>query len=176
MKGGDKLKRIPINLKFELIEYNNSGFSKGKCYIAYTDQNRNGSFISKEAFEKGQKVYVLGVGSPDGSPIKLPGKKDYLKDKDGKVVMSSLDEDICKSIAEAGGGKYFHVDNSTNAQDELLQAIDKIQKSEIDIPVYSQYKEQFQVLAFIVLLLLVLDTIILKRKSSYFDKLKLFRK
>lgn len=52
MKGGDKLKRIPINLKFELIEYNNSGFSKGKCYIAYTDQNRNGSFISKDAFEK----------------------------------------------------------------------------------------------------------------------------
>jgi len=52
MKGGDKLKRIPIDLKFELMEYTNEGFSKGKCYVAYTDGNPNGSFISKEAYEK----------------------------------------------------------------------------------------------------------------------------
>ena len=46
------MKRIPIDLKFELIEYSNIGFSKGKCYVAYINENRNGSFISKEAFEK----------------------------------------------------------------------------------------------------------------------------
>jgi len=52
MKGGDKLKRIPIELKFELMEYTNSGFSRGKCKIAYSKENDNGSFISKEDFEK----------------------------------------------------------------------------------------------------------------------------
>ena len=65
------------------------------------------------------RVYVLGVGSANGAPIPISGTGDYMKDRSGNTVMSALNEDMCKQVAQAGGGAYIHVENNSAAQQQL---------------------------------------------------------
>ena len=44
---------------------------------------------AKEAAEKNMQVFILGIGSPDGSPIPVErGSNDFRKDKDGNVIIN----------------------------------------------------------------------------------------
>jgi Ca-activated chloride channel family protein len=60
--------------------------------------------------KRGVVIYTIGVGTPGGSQIKLTnerGQQDFLRDKDGTVVVSRLDEKTLRDIAQATGGAYF---------------------------------------------------------------------
>ena len=140
----------------------------GKAIFVITDgENHEADAVqaAKEALEKNIMVYVMGIGSPKGSPIPVAGG-GYLKDNAGETVITKLNEDMCKEIASAGGGKYIHVDNTSAAMDMLDEEIGKLQKGEVTVRNYNQYNEQFQAFAIIVLLLLILDVCILERKGK----------
>lgn len=150
----------------------------GRAIIIITDgENHEGGAeeAAKVAAEKGMMVYVLGVGSPEGAPI--PGDKanEYRKDKDGNVIVTRLNEQMCQEIAKAGKGAYIRVDNTNAAQKLLQKEIDKLAKADLETTVYSDFDEQFQVLAWIALLLLALDILILQKKNPLFKNIKLFR-
>ena len=118
----------------------------GKAIIVVTDgEDHEGGAeeAAKAARKKGMRVYVLGVGSPDGSPIPL-GNGEYMKDKTGNTVMTKLNEDMCRTIAQAGGGAYIHVNNNSNAQQQLDNELAKLSKKEMLSTVYSDYDEQYQ--------------------------------
>lgn len=119
-------------------------------------------------------MFVLGVGSPKGSPVP-DGNGGYMKDNTGQEVMSALNEDMCKQIAEAGGGAYIHVDNTSLAQRQLNDELTKLQKGDLSSVIYSEYDEQFQAVGILVLLLLVIETLILERKNPLLGKIKLFK-
>ena len=124
----------------------------GKAIIVITDgEDHEGGALeaAKAAKEKGMRVYVLGVGSTQGAPIPV-GNGDYMKDNTGQTVMSALNEDMCRQVAEAGGGAYIHVENNSNAQEQLDNALDKLAKKEISSTIYSDYDEQFQAVGIIV--------------------------
>jgi Ca-activated chloride channel family protein len=53
----------------------------------------------------GVRVYALGIGETSGAPIPLP-EGGFKEDKDGNVVVSRLDEDALRWLAEATGGAY----------------------------------------------------------------------
>src|SRR5574344_1264473 len=92
----------------------------GKAIIVITDgEDHEGGALeaAREAKDKGMRVFVLGIGSPKGAPIPIGGGNDYIKDETGQTVMSALNEDMCKQVAEAGGGAYIHVENNSNAQE-----------------------------------------------------------
>ena len=78
----------------------------GKAIIVVTDgEDHEGGALeaAKDAKKKGMRVYVLGVGSPNGAPIPL-GNGNYMKDRTGNTVMTKLNEEMCRQVAEAGGG------------------------------------------------------------------------
>ena len=149
----------------------------GKAIVVITDgEDHEGGAVeaAEAARKKGMRVYVLGVGSPKGSPIPVPGTGDYIKDNTGNTVMSALNEDMCKQVAEAGGGAYIHVDNNSNAQEQLNSELDKLARKETASTIYSDYDEQFQAFGIIALLLLILETCLLDRKSPLFRRVTLF--
>ena len=150
----------------------------GKAIIVITDgEDHEGGAVeaAEEAKRRGMNVYVLGVGSASGAPIPMPGiGNDYIRDNTGTVVMSALNEAMCKEIALAGGGAYIHVENNSNAQKLLDNELDKLAKSEMDTTSYSELNEQFQVFGIIVLLLLILEVCILDRKNPLFKGIRLF--
>lgn len=165
----------------EAIELSSRSFTKqdkiGRAIIVITDgEDHEGGAekAAKEAKKNGMRVFVLGVGSPKGSPIP-DGNGGYMKDNTGREVMSALNEQMCKQIAQAGGGAYIHVDNNNVAQRQLDNEIAKLQKGDILNVVYSEYDEQFQAVGILVLLILVIETIILESKNPLLKRIKLFK-
>lgn len=151
--------------------------SKAVFVITDGEDNEGGAVeTARAAAEKGIKVYVLGVGSPQGAPIPVPGSTQYITDNTGNVVVSKLNEPMCQEIAAAGRGAYIYVDNSSSAQEKLSEYVDKLAKAEMESSVFSEYDEQFQAVALLALFLLVLDVMIMERKNPLFKKIRLFHK
>lgn len=129
---------------------------------------------AKLAKEKGIIVHVIGMGKPEGAPIPVDGTMSFWKDKDGNVVVSKLNEDMCKNIALAGGGTYVRADNTNSAYRIVTKELDKLAKSEIKTEMFSDYNEQFQSFAIFALILLLIETFIFDRQNKKLSKLKLF--
>ena len=128
---------------------------------------------AKAAAEKGIHVNVVGMGDPKGAPIPLEGG-NYMKDNDGNVVITKLSEQMAQEIAAAGNGMYVRADNTNSALKALQGEIEKMNKTEMDSKVYSEYDEQFHLFAWIALFLLVADVLTLDRKNRVFRKITLF--
>ena len=149
-----------------------------KAIIVITDgENHEGGAVeaAQAAAEKGYLVYVLGVGLPSGTPI--PGERsgEFRKDKDGNVVVTRLNENMCREIASAGGGAYFYVDNSNSAEKALQKELDKLAKADIETTVYTEYDEQFRIFAWIVLALLLIEMFIGESRNPGLERLRLFK-
>ncbi|WP_025829711.1 VWA domain-containing protein [Hoylesella nanceiensis] len=150
----------------------------GKAIILITDgeDNEGGALEAvKEAKEKGVNVFILGVGDSKGAPIPL-GNGEYLKDNHGQTVMTALNENMCKEIAQAGSGTYIHIDNTSLAQEQLNNELSKLQKGDSDAVVYSEYNEQFQIVALLSFILLLIEVCLLERKNPLFKRFNLFKR
>ena len=151
----------------------------GRAVIVITDgENHEGGAVeaAKAAAEKGIQVSVLGVGMPDGAPIPVEGTNDFRRDRVGNVVVTRLNEQMCQEIAQAGDGIYVRVDNSNAAQKVIAQEINKMAKADVETQVYTEFNEQFQAVAWIILLLLLAEMLILERKNPLFRNIHLFKK
>ena len=149
----------------------------GKTILLITDgENHEDDAVkaAKAAADRGISVNIVGIGQPEGAPIPVGGGKDYLKDNEGNVVITRLNEQMCQEIAAAGKGIYVRADNTNSALRTLQKEIDKMEKAEQESQVYSEYDEQFQSLAWIVLLLLIAEYIIMDRRNRIFRRVKLF--
>ena len=76
----------------------------GRAIIVITD-GENHEDGAKEAAEiaqkKGINVFILGIGNTKGAPIPM-GDGSYLKDHAGNTVMTALNEQMCRELAQAG--------------------------------------------------------------------------
>ena len=106
----------------------------------------------------------------------MPGTGQYLKDNTGNEVLSKLNEDMCREVAQAGNGAYIHVDNSNIAQVQLNNELTKLSKKDISSSIYSDYDEQFQAVGILALIALIIEICVLERRNPFLKKLKLFRK
>ena len=149
----------------------------GRAIVIITDgENHEGGAVeaAQEAAKKGIRVFVLGVGSPDGAPIPIEGTNEYRKDNSGNVIVTRLNEQMCQEIAKAGDGMYIRVDNTNSAQRALNSEINKMAKTDVESSVYTEFNEQFQALAWLILILLLVEMLILERKNPLFKNIKLF--
>ena len=149
----------------------------GKAIIVITDgENHEDDAVgaAKLAAENNIIVNVIGMGKADGAPIPVPGTMNFWKDKDGNVVVSKLNEPMCKEIAQAGKGIYVHADNSNSAFRTITKQLDSLAKSDIKSTVFSEYNEQFQSFALLALIILIIDFFIFDRKNKRLSKFKIF--
>ena len=130
--------------------------------------------VAARAKELGIKVIVVGIGKPEGSPIPMPGTNNFRKDRQGNVVVSRLNEDMCRDIAKAGNGIYVRCDNTNTAMRTLQKEIDTLATTEIETKVYTDYNEQFQSFALVALFLLIIDFFIFNRKNKSLTRLDIF--
>lgn len=150
----------------------------GRAIILITDgEDHEGGALeaAKAAKKKGISVFILGIGDLKGAPIPL-GNGDYLTDASGRTVMTALNEDMCRQVAQAGSGTYIHVDNTRSAQEKLNDELTRLQKGETNAVIYSEYDEQFQAFGIIVLLLLIIEVCILEARNPLLKNISLFRR
>ena len=150
----------------------------GRAIIVITDgeDHEGGSLEAAQAAKKkGMRVFVLGVGDTKGAPIPS-GDGGYMTDNAGQTVMSALNEDMCRQIAQAGGGAYIHVDNTNVAQNKLNDELTKLQKGDITSTIYSEYDEQFQAFGILALLMLIIEICVFESKNRLLKNVRLFKK
>ena len=149
-----------------------------RAIILITDgENHEDDAIAaaQSAKEAGIHLYVIGIGKPEGAPIPIPGTNNYRKDRQGQVVVTKLNEEMCQQIAAAGNGAYIHCDNTNTAMRALEQELDKLATTEIETTTYFDRNEQYQSFVLIALLLLVIEFFVFNKKFKLFDYEKLFK-
>ena len=151
--------------------------SRAIFLITDGEDNEGGAIeAAKEAANHGVRVYILGIGDPAGAPIPMPGSNQYITDEEGNVVVSKLNEDMCREIAKAGNGSYIYVDNSSSAQEKLAEQVNRLAKAKMESQIYSEFDEQFQGFIILGLIFLLLDILIMERQNHRIQISKLLRR
>lgn len=149
----------------------------GKALIIITDgedHEEDAIQAAQTVAKEGIRIFILGVGSPDGSKILLPDGT-ILTDSDGHEVVSRLNEKMCREVAAAGKGSYFHITGTDTAKEQLQEQLGKLQKSDTSNS-YAVYDEQFQAVALLILLLLIVELFMAETKGTWLKRIKLFGK
>lgn len=150
----------------------------GRAIVVITDGENHepgATDAAAAAKKKGINVFILGIGNTTGAPIPM-GDGGYLKDHSGNTVMTALNENMCKELAQAGSGQYIHVDNTSDAEKTLNDDLAKLQKGDTSSVIYSEYDEQFQAVGILVILLLIIEICILEVKNPLLRNVMFFGK
>lgn len=135
----------------------------GKAIVVITDGENHESGAeeaARRASELGIKVYVMGIGTVKGGRIPAGKSGEFLRDREGNIVVTKLNETMAQSIATAGNGTYIRVDNTNSAQEFIENELDTLTKDEVKTEVFTKFKEQYGVIALIAFLLLVTDILV----------------
>ena len=117
---------------------------------------------ARQAAELGIKVYTIGVGSADGQPIPVEG--GLLRDKDGEIVVTRLDEQTLRDVARAGGGAYIHAGGEEFGLNPIVEDIRRMEDEAFGSVVFEEYDEQYMYFFGAALFLLVIQMLIGERK------------
>ncbi|HUI32397.1 MAG: VWA domain-containing protein [Dysgonamonadaceae bacterium] len=141
------------------------------------DHEGNATQIAKQAADAGIMVNVIGIGSVDGSPIPESSYSDkYKTDTEGNIVVSKLNEQMAREIAQSGKGLFVHADNTNAAMNALESELNKLQTKQIESLAYSEYDEKFPIIAWILLIVLIVEVCIFDKKNRIFRNIRIFKR
>ena len=154
---------------------------KNKAIIVISDgENHEDDAVgaARKAFEKGVRVYAIGVGTPEGAPIPIPNSQNqYLKDNTGNTVVTKIDEPSLQQIAAAGQGIYVRANMAETGLNTIFDEVNKIEKKEYDSKIFSDYEDRFQYFIGLSIFFLILELVIFEReKTNYSASLILLKK
>lgn len=141
------------------------------------DHSEAAATVAEEAAEAGIRIFTIGVGSEKGGPIPLKRNGvilNYKKDGQGETVITKLNEDTLKDIAEEANGVYINGNNTEKVVEDIRDILNKMDKTEFESKQFAAYESQFQWFLGLGILLLFLDIFLLERKTAWLKKLNLF--
>ena len=149
---------------------------KSRVIVLITDgENHEDDALeaARMAKEQGIRIYTIGIGTPEGAPIRIGG--DFVKDERGEMVVSKLDERTLEQIASITDGAYVRATKQSIGLDEIVKSINDMEKSDLSAVRFEEYNEQYQYLVAAALLLLLLETSVLSRRNPRLRRFNIFR-
>jgi Uncharacterized protein with a von Willebrand factor type A (vWA) domain len=140
---------------------------KSRAIIIITDgEDHEGNVIetAKAIAEEGIRIYTIGIGSPEGKPIPKDG--NLMKDKEGNIVVSKLDEGILRQLAGVGNGQYVRAGNSEFGLNPIIDNIRSLDKEQFQSVVFEDFDEQYMYFFAIALFFLILELCIGDTKNK----------
>jgi len=140
---------------------------RSRAIILITDgEDHEGDALeaAKAIAEQGIRIYCIGVGSPQGKPIPQKGG-GLMKDRNGEIVVSRLDEDILQEIAGIGGGKYVRAGNAEFGLNPIIDDIRTLDKEQFSSVVFEDFDEQYMYFFAIALFFLILEFLVPETKA-----------
>ncbi len=141
-----------------------------KALVLITDgedhNNKDLQAALKTARDNEIKIIAVGIGSPEGEliPIKERGVKGYKKDKNGKTVLTKLDEQSLINLASSTGGVYIKFSTAQQTAEEIYRQLAGLDKSSTLINGNVLYKNRYQIPLFIGFVLVLASILIALRK------------
>ena len=149
---------------------------RSRAVILITDgENHEDDAVAaaRRAAEQGVRIYTIGIGTPEGAPIEIGG--EFVKDEEGTMVVSKLNEEMLEEIARITDGAYIRSTNQSMGLDEIVESIERMEKSELEVLRFEEYNEQYQYLLAAALLLLLAEFFILPRRNPLLARFNIFR-
>jgi Ca-activated chloride channel homolog len=115
---------------------------------------------AKEAAKAGMKIFTIGVGTPKGELLSFKdeqGKQEYVRDAEGNIVRSKLNEELLREIATVAGGFYLPLTGTKTMETLYAQGLASLPKSESEGKMVQRFQERFQWPLAIVILLLAIE-------------------
>lgn len=153
---------------------------KNKAIVIITDgENHEEDAIraTETAVEKNITVHTIGMGSENGGPIPIykgDVQEGFRKDKDGNTIVTKLNEQALQEIAATGNGIYVRASSSDAGLNNIMDALDKLEKKQFESKMFSDYEDRFQWFIAAALLFFLTETFITERKSKLYQRLNLF--
>lgn len=132
------------------------GDTKHKALIIVSDGEDNEGGVEEaisQAVGEGVKIFTVGVGSENGSPI--PAGADFKRDENGNIVLSKLNQDMMRDIASKGNGRYFLLGSGKDEIASIFKELGKVSSRQYEDFTFTDYDDQYQwflVIAFVLLL------------------------
>lgn len=132
------------------------------------DLEKSGVRKAQMLEEKGIVIHAIGVGTTAGSPIRIvneQGLSEYVRDADGSVVQSHLDETTLTQIAAATHGSY----HSLGSLGEGLNQVRKLVETTTNNSGFSRLRklgvDRFHIPVAVVIVLLVFESLVGTRRK-----------
>ncbi|MBO5889829.1 MAG: VWA domain-containing protein [Alistipes sp.] len=149
--------------------------SKSRVVILITDgeeHNQRTEAAIESAVAQGVMVCAIGIGTPEGTPLKING--ELIEDEDGKMVVTKLGEPLLQHIAEATGGIYIRSRNESFGLEEIIERLDQIEATQLTQITFEEYDEQYQWFLGVALLLLIAEIFVMERRNPLLRGVRLF--
>ncbi len=119
--------------------------------------------VVKEIREKNIKLIIIGVGTKNGSPIpyKVNNNSDFKRDKEGNVVITRLDEQFLKDLADQTRGTYIKANSLQQIQAAVKSELEKLKRSESEFYIRDGYVSLYYVPLFLAILLIIFEMVFL---------------
>ena len=141
------------------------------------DHNDLSVEVAEAASEEGIKIYTIGVGSENGGPIPLKRNgvvRSYKKDQNNETVITKLNKETLRLIANEAKGSYIDGSQTAAVVEQVRAILSVMDKKEFEAKEFAEYKDQFQWFLGIGLFFLILDVLLLERKTAWLKRLNLF--
>jgi Ca-activated chloride channel family protein len=153
-----------------LTAFKEKGHYKALVLLTDGEDNDEGAqAAAEEAAKQGLKIFTVGIGSAEGTLVTVNdanGGSDYLRDEQGQVLKSHLNEALLKDIARVTGGFYLPL-HGANTMDLLYdQGLSQLPKSEGKGKVVRRYHEQYHWPLLAAILLLIAEILLPERQRS----------
>jgi len=163
-RGGTSLSRA-IETSLEAFEARQG---KYEALILITDgEDHEGDALDAAtlAAERGVRIFTVGIGTPEGELLPLPGgTAGYVKDRKGQVVKSRLNEQLLRDVAVDSGGAYVRGLGPQLGLDQVFdQHISKMERREVDSGLERRFEHRFQLPLLLALVLLLVEALIGER-------------
>lgn len=141
------------------------------------DHSEGAEAAAQEANKIGMRIVTIGVGTEKGGNIPLRRNgiiESYKRDKEGQIVITKLNAEGLKNIAQATKGNYVNGTNTKQVLEFVKNTLDKIQKTEFEATEMAEYQSQFQWFLGLAFFFIFADIFVLERKTNWIKKLNLF--
>ena len=149
---------------------------KSRAIILITDgeaHDADALEAARRAAEQGIRIFCIGIGTPEGAPIKIGG--EFIRDEKGDMVVSRLNEKMLQEIADIADGGYVRATNQAFGLSEIVDKLNDMERSEQTTLQFEEYNEQFAFFLWAAFVLLLIDVLILDRRNPKLRRFNIFR-
>ncbi|MFR9513072.1 MAG: VWA domain-containing protein [Rikenellaceae bacterium] len=172
---GEQGTSIATALDLALLSFSEQS-KASKVIILITDgesHEDNAIATAERAKAQGVKIFTIGIGTPEGAPISIDG--EFVKDENGNMVVTKLNEEMLEQIASISEGGYVKATKQDIGLEEVIKTINELEKGELSMVKFEEYNELYQYLIGIALLLLSMEFYMLNRRSRVLGRFNIFR-
>ena len=165
-------------LEVSLLSFSNqSRNTRNRVIILITDGEAHDSKaleVAERAKEEGVVICCIGIGTPEGTTLKIDGQ--MIEDEDGKMVVTKLNEQLLMDIASATGGVYMRSTNANFGLEEVIAELDEMESAKLTHRNFEEYDEEYMWFLGVALLLLIIEGLVLGRRNPLLRGVSLFER